>query len=774
MSLPADKQVIELTPIGTPVLADLFLTLDSNDPAELKSSTGTQIRDLVQSNLSGVPQSAISNLVADLSNKADVTHPHIIADTTGLQTELDSLAPISHTHLLAAGATDVTITSANLNILDDGADTTLHFHNADRARAVHTGTQTASTISDFDTEVANNAAVNANTNKISYTDAAKVAGIEDNATADQSDAEIKTAYENNADTNEFSDAEQAKLSGISAGATANDTDSNLRARSSHTGTQPASTISDYASATATFTNKTIDASATGNVITNIGSSEIIPDIVNGLTEEVAPTSGDFLLGVESGGALRRIDVGNLPTGGGGESNDGVNVGTGSGIYRDKTGISINLRSIIGGTNVTVTENADDITIDATGGGSSDHGTLTGLGDDDHTQYQLRSEEGAANGYVGLDGSSKITGAFQTYGTVADTACEGDDARLSDARTPLAHTHVAADVTDFAAAVAATASVTTNTNKRTYPLVDETKLGLIEDNAKDDQTGAEIKAAYEAEADTNAFTDAEQTLLGNQSGTNTGDEVTATDTVAGIAERATIAEVNTGTDDLRFISPAGLAGSDLQTKVDLIADGAEVNPDVISQAEAEAATATTERIWTAERVGQAIAANTSGGLFNNLTATVAPDADNDSTESYVIGSVWVDVTNDRAYICVDNTATAAVWIEMAQSSSGLSLLAHVRTEHAITTTTTALDMSSNESQTISITANTTFTTSSRANGRSKTVRIINDATLHTLTFPTGWHMSGRPTDIAASAHATFSLTCHGTADTDVFAAYVAED
>lgn len=42
--------------------------------------------------------------------------------------------------------------------------------------------------------------------------------------------------------------------------------------------------------------------------------------------------------------------------------------------------------------------------------------------------------------------------------------------------------------------------------------DGTKLDGIEANATADQTGAEIKIAYEAEADTNAFTDAEQTKL----------------------------------------------------------------------------------------------------------------------------------------------------------------------------------------------------------------------------------------------------------------------
>lgn len=56
-------------------------------------------------------------------------------------------APTAHTHLLAAGATDVSISAANLNTLDDGVNTALHFHDADRARGNHTGTQALSTLS---------------------------------------------------------------------------------------------------------------------------------------------------------------------------------------------------------------------------------------------------------------------------------------------------------------------------------------------------------------------------------------------------------------------------------------------------------------------------------------------------------------------------------------------------------------------------------------------------------------------------------------------------
>lgn len=39
--------------------------------------------------------------------------------------------------------------------------------------------------------------------------------------------------------------------------------------------------------------------------------------------------------------------------------------------------------------------------------TTDHGNLGGLSDDDHTQYQLRSEQGAAGGYPDLDGAGAV-------------------------------------------------------------------------------------------------------------------------------------------------------------------------------------------------------------------------------------------------------------------------------------------------------------------------------------------------------------------------------
>jgi hypothetical protein len=72
--------------------------------------------------------------------------------------------------------------------------------------------------------------------------------------------------------------------------------------------------------------------------------------------------------------------------------------------------------------------------DATGAATAAVVTHVGLADP-HTQYQKESEKDAANGYAGLSAGTKLAGTQQTYGSLANTACEGNDARLSDARAP---------------------------------------------------------------------------------------------------------------------------------------------------------------------------------------------------------------------------------------------------------------------------------------------------------------------------------------------------
>jgi pectate lyase-like protein len=64
-------------------------------------------------------------------------------------------------------------------------------------------------------------------------------------------------------------------------------------------------------------------------------------------------------------------------------------------------------------------------LSVSGGGVTDHGALTGLSDDDHTQYQKVSEKDQANGYASLDGTTKVPIAKVPTGTSASTVALGD-------------------------------------------------------------------------------------------------------------------------------------------------------------------------------------------------------------------------------------------------------------------------------------------------------------------------------------------------------------
>ena len=58
-------------------------------------------------------------------------------------------------------------------------------------------------------------------------------------------------------------------------------------------------------------------------------------------------------------------------------------------------------------------------------------------------------------------------------------------------------------------------------------------------------------------------------------------------------------------------------------------------------------------------------------LDTFNGTSAPTANEDSGDGYCVGSFFYDVTNDKAYVCLDATATAAVWTEITQTAAGLS-------------------------------------------------------------------------------------------------------
>jgi hypothetical protein len=60
------------------------------------------------------------------------------------------------------------------------------------------------------------------------------------------------------------------------------------------------------------------------------------------------------------------------------------------------------------------------------------------------------------------------------------------------------------------------------------------------------------------------------------------------------------------------------------------------------------------------------------VVNKLDATVAPAVTDDNDPGgYSVGSIWIDVTADKSYICVDNSAGAAVWKETSPAAAGAS-------------------------------------------------------------------------------------------------------
>jgi len=54
---------------------------------------------------------------------------------------------------------------------------------------------------------------------------------------------------------------------------------------------------------------------------------------------------------------------------------------------------------------------------------------------------------------------------------------------------------------------------------------------------------------------------------------------------------------------------------------------------------------------------------------NLVATAAPVATDDSNAGYSVGSKWIDVTNDKSYICVDATVGSAIWHQIDSTGAG---------------------------------------------------------------------------------------------------------
>jgi len=263
----------------------------------------------------------------------------------------------------------------------------------------------------------------------------------------------------------------------------------------------------------------------------------------------------------------------------------------------------------------------------------------------------------------------------------------------------------------------------------------------------DQTGAEIKALYEAEV--NAFTDALFTKL---SGIETG--ATADQTGAEI-KALYEAEVNAFTDAL-FTKLSGI-----ETGATADQTGAEIK--ALYEAEVNAFT---DALFTK------LSGIETGATANDTDANLKARANHTGTQT--ASTISNLATTVKAYLLHEFGApTSTVDMGGQDVDNVKNVINDLKT---ITyAASVALNFNDEELNTISLTGNITFTTSNLAIGRKKTIRIKSDASSRTLTFPATWTFMGtKPTATTASKDSMLSLISYGTTDADVIAVFAEEE
>lgn len=249
--------------------------------------------------------------------------------------DLDTLASSSHSH-------------SNLAVLDliSGAGSGAIITTIERTKL---GNLTITGAVDLDQLAldshthSNKAILDAITASYTTAEQSKLTGIETGATADQTNIEIKTAYELNTNTNAFTDANQTKLTGIETAATADQTGAEIKVAYEAEANTNAFTDAEKTKLGTVETNAKDDQSATEVPYSNITS---------GLTATNSQAAIDEIDG--------RIDTIEAASG---EQNTASNVGTGSGIFKQKTGLDLEFKGVKStSADISVSSTTQDITI----------------------------------------------------------------------------------------------------------------------------------------------------------------------------------------------------------------------------------------------------------------------------------------------------------------------------------------------------------------------------------------------------------------------------
>ena len=153
----------------------------------------------------------------------------------------------------------------------------------------------------------------------------------------------------------------------------------------------------------------------------------------------------------------------------------------------------------------------------------------------------------------------------------------------------------------------------------------------------------------------------------------------------------------------------------------------------------------------------------------------------ATDSNVFTDANVTTLGNRAPLA-SPTFTTAVTLPATDLNGNdldnIQNLIHDITSTASVSGARTLDLNADQLETWALSGSTAITfatTSNKAAGRSKTIRLVNDGTAQNLTLHSSWKIVGTaPTAIAASKTGILTLTCFGTAETDIVAAYAVEE
>lgn len=101
------------------------------------------------------------------------------------------------------------------------------------------------------------------------------------------------------------------------------------------------------------------------------------------------------------------------------------------------------------------------------------------------------------------------------------------------------------------------------------------------------------------------------------------------------------------------------------------DGIEAAADVIDATNVAAATAVMDGDFAGTYAGEMTRTGSAAYAVvkHNITATTDPGVGDDSDDDYGVKSVWINVTLDTAWVCVDATVGAAVWLQIGAGGGG---------------------------------------------------------------------------------------------------------